>query len=724
MKLEGMFEKEIFLNSQSGCMAFLMKPADDSCRQHEDADGCIKCIAYMPCPQKYLPLELEGEFTDTGSYGVEFNAQSARICAVSMEDTLMYLEENTQLQKRPIRKILEITGEDIFAAAGKEGIEAEICRKTNVDELDVFSLFDFVRKTLNELDMLALMMNHGGTYEHVLKIMSAYPEMTVEEFKANPYAVLDKVSMKFKILDDVATKNGIQKMSPMRIEAVAYEVVREEKNSGNVYLTLDDISRKAAQLDSDIPKPAVATALQRHPYIVEDPDTGFYYDKAMLKDEKQAAQNFSRLMKSRKDLPWHPEYIGRIEEEQGYKFGDEQRQAFMLLKTTGFKLLTGDPGTGKTSTLKGLLRYLELLWNEEFGKNPVISLCAPSGRAAQRMKETTGRTALTVHKLIEYQPYGDREYYRDASDPLEADVVVVDEASMIGLSIFSKLTSAIKNGAMVLIIGDTNQLQSVDAGDVLHDIIRCGYVDSCHLTETFRQAKSSCININAKKIMQGDADLVEGDDFQIVECGNDDTVNVLTGVVKDLLRETDPKSIQVLAPTRKGTCGVFKGNNIMQKMLNKSTAKGAPRNGFSIKEGDRVIMTVNNYALNYFNGDIGYVRHVGDSSMSVRIGDDDIVVPRANYGDMDLAYFTTVHKAQGSEYDYVVIVMQQEASGMMNRNLFYTAVTRGKKKVIVVAENGMIEKAVKTYRRYSRNTYLTERIDSEVRISTGQKMCA
>lgn len=703
----------MFFNEDNGKAVFFIKPQEGTCTEHLLEKGLIKIVANYCLNQVWMPLAMDGEWENT-DYGQQFSAERIWIEPVSLEDTKQFLSSlGVVTTPTSIQKLLSVTGMDVFSAVDQPGIEDDVCEKTNADCVSIVQLLQKVRSLKRELEVFQLLDKYNGSYSQCIKIMRKYPENPLGQLKSNSYELIETLNFPLKVADRIGLDHGVEALSETRIKAIVLWCIHRESNAGNVYMTFQEICKAVSRLYGDIPSSAIAAALRDHPYIVKDNrHEGVYYEAYLLKDEVSAAKEFARLMLSRYRLPFHPEFIDAIEKEQGRPFGTQQREAFQLLQSTGFKLLTGDPGTGKTTTVNGLLRYLEMLWEEMYGRKPVFALCAPAGRAAQRMKEATGRNAMTIHKLIEYQPYGNREYYKDASNPIEADVIVVDEVSMLGLSTFSKLIAAIKNGSLILLVGDVNQLQSVEPGCVLQDVINSGYVDMCCLTELFRQSAESAININAKKIIAGDGNLSAGADFEMIQSEPEATVSNLRSIILQLLDDVkDPNKIQVLSPVKKGSCGVRAGNSIIQEIFN--PGKGGIWHGSrNYKLHDRVIMQSNNYSLGYYNGDVGYITGLNEASVRIEIGGETITLPREQYGDMDLAYNCTVHKSQGSEYEYLIVVLQEEAKNMLDKNLFYTAVTRGKKKVIVLYENDSLQTAIRTERKGQRNSYLIERMNS------------
>ena len=715
--VRGIYKKSIFFNSEKGQSAFLLKPAGEIEKKYINSEGYVKVTGRFCLQQKNMPLVIDGDWKNS-EYGMELHIRNIVETSCSNEETIDFIESlGTVVSTRDVRRIARAVNGDIFSAANNDTAETDISEKTHADFTSVSEVFKKVRVLKTELDLFKFLSAYNGTYAHCMSLMKKYPDNALEIVLNAPYQVAKDTSIPFKILDQIALDRGTDILAEERISAILYWCLKKESGSGNAFVTFEQLYKAVSRQFKDIPKEAVEKSLADHPFIKTDPVfPGSYYDEEMLEDEVKAAHSFARLLHTKKMLPFHPEFIKQIEEERGLAFGNQQRQAFQLLRSTGFKLLTGDPGTGKTTTVNGLLKYLEMLWNELYGKLPVFALCAPAGRAAQRMKETTSRNAQTIHKLIEYQPFDGKEYYKDAADPIKADVIVVDEVSMLGLSTFSKLVAAIENGALVMLVGDTNQLQSVEPGNVLQDIIDSGCVDRCHLSEVFRQAEESLINRNAKKIIHGEEDLLTGSDFKIIQCTPDETQDVLRETVQDMIETYgDINKIQVLSPVRKGTCGVKDGNVLLQNIFN--PGKGGIWHGYrNYKLNDRVMMMSNNYSLQYYNGDVGYIKKITDSSMDIVIGEEKITLPREQYSDMDLAYNCTVHKSQGSEYDYLVIVLQEAAAGMLDQNLLYTAVTRGKKEVRIIYENDSLKKAIRTARKGGRNSHMVQRIYKELNI--------
>ena len=715
--VQGVLKKSLSFNAKTGYQTFYLKPKEGTCTDKiNKVYGTIKCCGKLCVTQEYMPVILFGEWKEFNESS-EFHFHEAKEFCDNIEDARMFLSSVTDLSALNATKIVSCTGYDIFNTVYVNGIEEKIQKETKINDVDVITAFTKIRKIVEELHLFKIFSKYDGNFEDVMKVVRKFEAESTSVLIRTPYRLME-AGIRFSLVDRIALDNNMDPLAEERIHAATANIIKLE-TAGNMYMDIDTICKKVNAMKLDIPKNAVIAALANHPTIVKETQyEEAYYEKNMLEDEKLAAKEFARLLKSSKRLPFHPEYIDIIEQENGgRKFGNQQRSAFQLLRSTGIKLLTGDPGTGKTTTVNGILRYIEMLWENEFKDKPKFALCAPSGRAAQRMKETTNRNAQTVHKLLEYQPYGKGEYYKDANDPIDANVIVVDEVSMLGLSTFSKLVAAIKNNSIVILVGDTNQLQSVEAGNVLEDIINSGVVDRCDLKEVFRQAKESLININAKKVIAGDYNLKEGPDFEIIKSPNAEaTPDIVKQIAEQLIVEAGDKNrVQALAPMKKGTAGINEGNSFLQDLFNPMN-KNMPFKKYgttAFRLHDRIIMMTNNYASGYYNGDVGYINFIRDDEIDVKIGEEVIKVRQDQFSDMNLAYNCTIHKSQGSEYDYLILILQESMEKMLNRNLLYTGITRGKKKVVIVYEGDSIHKSC-AKEKEPRKSLLIRRIRTEL----------
>ena len=568
-----------------------------------------------------------------------------------------------------------------------------------------------------------------------LKIYKKYDTLTVSKVRNNPYLLIDDISgVGFQTADRIAGELGIAKDSDYRIcAAVTYLLKDASVKLGHNYLPYEDLVRSAVSLlalDEDIEsrvRDNISDMVMLGDLIKYD--TGEHI-AIMLKNayftEKTIAQKLIQLCTEAADLRADVDYeIKRFEEEQGITLHENQVAAVKEAIENGVQIITGGPGTGKTTIVKCILRLFKNLKQS-------VALCAPTGRAAKRLSQATGEEAKTIHRLIELA-WGDDEFGREF-DPdadynhLLEDVIIVDEVSMVDEYVFCALLQAMKRGARLVLVGDKDQLASVGAGNVLHDLIASKAFNVSYLTQIYRQSEDSKIVPNAHKINDGimpDLDN-KSNDFFFEEKQNADDIlaTTLALVTKRLPKYTglEPRDIQVLCPMKRGSAGIYNLNRELQKAINPpSPTKREARHGdFVFREGDKVMQVVNNYDLSWkqmsefridagkgvFNGDMGVIESINSQTMqfTVRFDDDKVAVYASdNLDELVLAYAVTIHKSQGSEFDCVVIAL--DANYMLQtRNLLYTAVTRAKKLVVIAGSRNTIGRMIRnneTARRYS-----------------------
>ena len=688
----------------------------------------LKCSGFLPLERPELPLILDGELKNSGQDTVFFF------------NTVSFDGRNDPKKIAAFMRRCGIPCSDekvapILAVAVKYNGIFEMSRRTDAEELLIavpginatlaISITLKIREIMQEWLVFQKLRFHAtdNIVSFTRQISRRFPDDAAERLEKDPYQVQMETGVNFRVIDKMALEAHVEPLSPKRIEALIFDAAKALMSGGNTCITFRQIVARvrgmAQKTGKEIPEPLLRDALSKASFLTVDPEfPDFYYTENLLDAEKTAAQEFIRLQASARPIPFHPEIIRKEEEAAGRPFGQQQMEAFQLLRETGICILNGDPGTGKTTTLRSMLSYLEQVWKLEYNKPLKICVMAPSGRAAQRAKESTGREANTIHKVLRYQPDPVKKYTcRGPEDPLDADIIVIDEVSMMGIEIFAQLLKTIKSGSLLLLVGDPNQLQSVDAGDVLNDLLSSGYTNTCHLTEVFRQSGESRIAVNAKKIIAGNSELQPGKDFKVFETTPTDTADCLRTVVMQHLSKHTSESIQILAPMKGGACGILNANLILEPIFNqekRSIKIGKYSSGtekrYKIK--DRVIFLANNYRLGYFNGDVGYITDFSKKDITVLVGGDtEIVVPEESWSDMALSFACTIHKSQGSEYENVIIVLQKEAERMLDRNLLYTAVTRAKKTCTIISEPGTINKAIETERIGNRHTNLCARIE-------------
>ena len=526
----------------------------------------------------------------------------------------------------------------------------------------------------------------------------------------NPYQLAEDIDgIGFKRADEVAGKLGYGKEDPRRIRAgLKFALQEQMQQAGHCCMPRVMLAAKAAHknvldIDIELVKPEIDAAIADG-LLVEDMDA--LYLPKYLDAERYVAETIMKMVNNR-TIPTNAEVIVEIANQQtGINYNSEQRDAIRKAATEGVMILTGGPGTGKTTTLRGMLAVLTY-----YGYT--YELCAPTGRAAKRMSEMTSQEARTIHRLLEFQ---EGKFSRDESNPLAADVIICDEASMVDLLLMQSLLKAMKVGAKFIIIGDNDQLPSVGAGRVLGDLIDSGKVPTVKLTQIHRQTEGSYIIYNAHRIINGNFPILDNrnsKDFFFDNVDDEEkAAKEVISLVKTRLPEKYPgKEIQVLCPNRKNASGCNMLNVIMQEALNPDGHQ-TEYYGTIYRKGDRVMQIKNNYQKGVFNGDVGTVTAADGDSIYVMFDDGETAQHYADeeLSELDLAYATTIHKSQGSEYDIVVIVLMNSAGIMLQRNLLYTAVTRAKSVCLIVGQKDAIYKCIAEWKITPRITRLKERM--------------
>lgn len=559
------------------------------------------------------------------------------------------------------------------------------------------------------------------------KVSSKFGDMAKAVVRANPYRLADEVEgIGFRTADQIALNLGFSRDSAFRLKSgVRYVLTEAVAGEGHVYLPYEELlreSRKILAAGEEAVTNAIAELIVEGQLTREEIDgVTVLYLPRLYQAEKETALRLRRLLSAGKKAGMNPQAaekrMARYERETGVELGAKQREAVLAAALGGVTVITGGPGTGKTTSIRCLIDLLE-----ETGK---IELCAPTGRAAKRMAEATGRTARTIHRMLEYAGE-DEGFGRDADHPLDANSVIVDEMSMVDIFLMRALLRAVKPGARLVLVGDADQLPSVGAGNVLRDLIESGAIPVVQLTEIFRQAAESNIIMNAHRINHGEYPVILNRDTDFFLERKNSTKEVAQSVVA-LTQSRLPRylgvdgirDIQVMAPMKKGDAGVYELNKLLQEKLNPPAAGKAElrRNDGLFRVGDKVMQVKNNYDLEWtrageegagvFNGDIGYVTQINREEGGLTVDFDDGRQAEYDAGcleELELAYCMSVHKSQGSEFPAVVLPLFAGPPMLMTRNLLYTAVTRARRLVVIVGREDCVKRMVDNnhiHRRYS-----------------------
>ena len=717
--LVGTIERVTYQSDETGYTVAKLRPELRLCETQErlttvtSRDGLLAVIGNMAALAAGERLELRGYWVSHAQYGRQFKIiEYKTMFPATVEGIRKYLGSGLIKGIGPAKAkmVVDHFGEetlDIIDGSPERLMEIKgIARKT----VGVITRGWSDQKHIQEV--MQFLLSHNVSTTYAVKIYKTYGDEAIEKVMENPYRLSKDIwGVGFKTADKIAMDLGIAPNDPSRIAAGIRYVLDQCANDGHVYVPLDVLTAESVKsLDiQDLTIQPALKALAASEEVMIDDDriylTPFYYA------ERGIVRHLTRIMTSPRrhfESQQVADLIERLQQQQGITFNDHQIQAIVTAFDGGVLVLTGGPGTGKTTCTRGMIGLFKHLGQR-------VMLAAPTGRAAKRLSEVTGSDAKTIHRLLEFNP-GTRQFTKGGDDPLNADVVILDEVSMVDTVIMNALLRAIPSTSRVVMVGDADQLPSVGAGNVLRDIIASGAIPVVHLNEIFRQAQESDIIMNAHRINQGELPNVQprkdGDFFFIEE---EDPARAQE-VIRDLcIRRLPAKygydpidQIQVLTPMYRGEIGVDQLNHTLQQALNPNGA-ALKRGERELRIGDKVLQTRNNYDKMVFNGDIGRVTHIDPDAQTVQVAFGEMVI--YDYADLDelvLAYSISVHKSQGSEYQAIVLPLFTSHYMMLQRNLLYTAITRAKSLVVIVGTKKALAIAVKNNTVIDRYTGLRE----------------
>ena len=734
--ITGYIDHIIFRNEDNGYTVMVLKGVSE-----EDE---LTCVGSFPVVTQGASVELEGNFTQHPAYGKQF--QAVRLTEKMPEDALAmerYLGSGAikGIGAALAGRIVRHFGDDTFQI-----VENEPERLSEVKGISEKKAREIAMQIAEKSDMRKAMMflqKYGISLNLGAKIYQKYGDSVYSVLQENPYRLADDISgVGFKIADEIAYRIGIHTDSDYRIKSGMVYTLLQATGEGHVYLPKDELFQRAAELlgvdSSYMEKHLVDLAMDRKIVQKEQGDQILIYPAQYYYLELNTARMLRELdIFCPEDEKIVERRIVQIEKETGTVLDEMQKKAVQEAAGHGLLILTGGPGTGKTTTINAIIRYFE-------GEGAEIRLAAPTGRAAKRMTEATGYEAQTIHRLLELSgmPEDDREgqpihFERNAENPLETDVIIIDEMSMVDIHLIHSLLMAVTAGTRLILVGDENQLPSVGPGNVLRDIIRSGQFPVVELKKIFRQASESDIVVNAHKINKGEQVEINNksrDFFFLKRYDADIIIRVVIALIQEKLPkyvEAKPFEIQVLTPMRKGLLGVERLNQILQRYLNPPDASKKEKEiGQGLfREGDKVMQVRNNYQLEWeirgrygipiekgvgvFNGDTGIIKTINEFAETAEVEFEDGRWAEYSFKQLDeleLAYAVTIHKSQGSEYPAVIIPLLSGPRMLMNRNLLYTAVTRARKCVTVVGSEETFREMIRNEKQQRRYSSLDRRI--------------
>ena len=733
----GYIDHIIFRNEENGYTVMVLKET----KEEEE----LTCVGSFPSVTQGASIEASGVYTHHPVYGKQFQISS--FVEKMPEDTEAmerYLGSGAikgigaALAARIVRKFgadtIRIVEEEPERLAEVKGISEKKAREIAGQVTQKTEM----RKAMIFLQKYGISLNLGA------KIYQKYRESLYTVLQENPYKLAEDISgVGFKIADEIASRIGIHADSDYRIRSGMLYTLLQASGEGHIYLPKDQLFARCAQLlgvdEPYMEKHLMDMVIDRKLVLKEKNGETVVYPSQYYYLELNTARMLCELnILYPEDEELIRKRIAMIEKETDTVLDEMQKKAVTEAASHGLFILTGGPGTGKTTTINAIIQFFE-------GEGAELRLAAPTGRAAKRMTETTGYEAQTIHRLLELNGMPEEErdgghsakFERNAQNPLEADVIIIDEMSMVDIHLMHSLLLAVTTGTRLILVGDENQLPSVGPGNVLRDIIYSGCFPVVELTKIFRQASESDIVVNAHKINRGEPVQINNksrDFFFLKRYDADIIIRVVIALIQEKLPkyvDAKPFEIQVLTPMRKGLLGVERPNQILQRYLNppEEAKKEKVIGDRLFREGDKVMQIKNNYQMEWeirgrygiviekgigvFNGDMGILKEVNEFAETAEVEFEDGRFATYSFKqleELELAYAITIHKSQGSEYPAVILPILSGPRMLMNRNLLYTAVTRARKCVTVVGSIEEFENMIRNEKQQKRYSALDERI--------------
>lgn len=730
IKVEGEVTDIIYSNDDNGYKVI----------EVENETDCFVAVGYMHGLSVGEYVTLTGKWTHHSVYGEQFKADMfEKRMPCSRETVYRYLASGIikGIRESTAKKIVEKFGEKSLEVISNDPIKLADIK--GISKSKAMAMHDSYNEQVGASNLVMFLQGFNISVNHAAKIFKILGSSAVELIEANPYMLCESIDgISFKTSDDIAAKLDFPKDSELRLKAGTVYTLRYNTQFGHSYLPREVLCELSAKLMHTEPArvDGVIDSLEADGHFVCEiiGSERRVYCAPHYRCEENVAQKICRLAKVKHEYDEDDirRQIDISEKKRSMKLAALQREAVESALKNSVLVITGGPGTGKTTIINAIIDVMHM-------GGLSVTLTAPTGRAAKRMSQVCQTEAKTIHRLLEagfHDELEEPEFGIDEDKPIESDVIIIDEMSMVDIVLMSSLLRAVKDGTRLIMVGDVNQLPSVGPGNVLKDIIESGVVSVIRLTEIFRQAKESMIVVNAHNVNNGIYPQcnVKDKDFYFASFPNvQNGFEYILSLCSTRLPKTygyDPFDIQVLSPAKKGVCGVYNLNSGLQEVLNPaSDEKHEKKYGdVTFREGDKVMQIKNNYDIAWttddgtagsgvFNGDVGVIDKISErfSTVSVRYDERKVVYDFRELDEIDLAYAVTVHKSQGSEFPVVVIPMYDAPYMLISRNLFYTGITRARDLVVLVGRDDIICKMVDNNKENKRYSGLREKIICEAK---------
>ena len=729
--INGFVEKVVYRNNENGYTVVNISVEGDD----------VVCTGYFSDITEGDQIIAEGSFVEHKQYGIQFTVASYEIkepeTSVAMEK---YLGSGIIKGVGPAlsAKIVKKFGDETFNIIEREPERlAEIKGITEKKAIEIGTQFEEKKEFRNAMIFLN---QYGVSNALAMKIYKEYGIKVMKIVRENPYRLADDIAgVGFKTADEIALRMGFSPESSMRMKAGISFALSMAASNGHTYLLYEDLYEESKRLlgisEAEFESDIYELTIERKIVLKEVKGERRVYNNNLYYMELTVARKLLDLnAKSENNYKDMEAKVKEVEAKTGIKLGDLQRKAVYEAVESGLVIITGGPGTGKTTTINAIIKLFEM-------QNMEILLAAPTGRAAKRMTETTGMEAQTIHRLLELngnpEEGGSMRFERNELNPLEADVIIIDEMSMVDIYLMYSLLKAVTVGTRLILVGDVNQLPSVGPGKVLKDIISSEKFNVVRLSEIFRQAAESDIITNAHKINAGQSIRLDNKSKDFFMLSMSSSIQIQRALVSLIAEKLPPYvdatkyDIQVLTPSRKGELGVENLNKILQQYINPPASNKREKQWGEVifRENDKVMQIKNDYQMEWkivtpkgltikegsgvFNGDCGIIREINEFAGTVTVEFDEgklVEYTGATLEELELAYAITIHKSQGSEYPAVIIPLLNAPRPLLNRNLLYTAVTRARKCVTIVGSENSVNEMIQNESEMKRNSGLVDSI--------------